>query len=82
MKDSYWYVYILSCADGSLYTGITTDLVRRLNQHNKGVGAKYTRCRLPVSVVYYELVADRSCALKRELEIKHPSRSEKMALIK
>ena len=53
-QDSSWYLYILRCADGSLYTGITTDISRRLRQHNNGSAAKYTRCRRPVVLVYQE----------------------------
>lgn len=77
-----WYVYMLNCADDTLYTGITTDPERRLKQHNDGIGAKYTRSRLPVSVVYVEQVSDRSAALKREWQIKHLTREEKIMLIK
>ncbi|WP_339736133.1 GIY-YIG nuclease family protein [uncultured Gimesia sp.] len=77
-----WFVYILQCADGSLYTGITTDLTRRCEQHNAGTGSRYTRSRLPVSIVYHEIQATRSLALKRELAIKALSRKEKETLIK
>ncbi|QDT41945.1 GIY-YIG nuclease superfamily protein [Gimesia alba] len=76
-----WFVYILRCADRSLYTGITTDLTRRCQQHNTGTGARYTRSRLPVSIEYHETQASRSAALKRELEIKAMSRAAKEALI-
>lgn len=76
-----WFVYILRCADHSLYTGITTDLTRRCQQHNAGTGARYTRSRLPVSIEYHETQASRSAALKRELEIKAMSRPAKEALI-
>lgn len=74
-------VYILRCGDGTLYTGITTDLERRVGQHNRGVGAKYTRGRLPVTPVWWERVPDKSAALRRELEIKGLTRVEKMKLI-
>lgn len=74
-------VYILRCGDGTLYTGITTDLKRRVGQHNRGVGAKYTRSRLPVKAVWWERVPDKSAALRRELEIKGLTRSEKLKLI-
>lgn len=76
----YW-VYILQCADGTLYTGISVDVERRLKTHNSGKGARYTRSRLPVSLVYREPCTDKSCALKREFEIKHLSRGEKLALV-
>ena len=76
-----WFVYILRCADHSLYTGITTDLTRRCQQHNAGTGARYTRSRLPVNIEYHETQTDRSAALKRELEIKAMTRAEKEALI-
>lgn len=75
------FVYILLCADGSLYTGWTTDLEKRVDVHNSGKGAKCTRSRLPVKLVYHEEFSDKSSALKREWEIKHFSRAEKLALI-
>jgi len=78
---SEWVVYVLRCADATLYTGITKDLGARLTAHNAGRGAKYTRGRLPVAVVYSELAADRSAALRRELEIKQLKPGEKRALI-
>ncbi len=74
-------VYILQCRDGSLYTGITTDLARRLREHNSGRGAKYTRSRGPVTPVYWEVQEDKSAALRREAAIKSLSRQEKLALI-
>lgn len=74
-------VYILRCGDGSLYTGITTDLQRRVAVHNSGKGAKYTRSRLPVEPVYWETVPDKSTALRRELAIKKLTREEKLELI-
>lgn len=74
-------VYILRCGDGTLYTGITTDLERRVAVHNSGRGAKYTRSRLPVTPVYRETVPDKSAALRRELEIKALTRAEKLELI-
>ena len=80
-KASAWFVYILRCADGTLYTGITNDLVRRCDQHNAGTASRYTRSRLPVEVVYREAQATRSLALKRELAIKALSRPQKEALI-
>jgi putative endonuclease len=75
------FVYILRCSDNTLYTGWTTDLNRRLKCHNSGKGSKYTRCRLPVKIVYYENLPDKSSALKRECEIKKLSRVEKLILI-
>jgi len=76
-----WIVYILKCGDGSLYTGITTDLEHRLTQHRSAKGAKYTRSHLPVSVVYTEETTDRSSASIRESEIKKLSRAQKLRLI-
>ena len=77
-----WRVYMVACADGSLYTGITTDLVRRLAEHNSGRGgARYTRPRRPVHLVYSERAASRSAAAKREYRIKRLSAAGKKALI-
>ncbi len=76
-----WFVYILRCADDSLYTGITNDLERRCNQHNAGTASRYTRSRLPVEMVYQEEQDSRSDALKRELKIKALSRKQKESLI-
>ncbi len=76
-----YVVYILRCADDSLYTGITTDLTHRVAVHNSGKGAKYTRSRLPVIPVYWEMAADKGSALRREFAIKKLSREEKMQLI-
>jgi len=76
-----WYVYMLCCSDNSYYTGITKDLSRRLQQHNDGQdGAKYTRSRRPVTLVYQEQLADHSAALKREMEIKRLKAQAKRAL--
>ena len=78
-----WYVYILKCSDGSLYTGITVDLDRRLDEHNNSKkGAKYTRARRPVQMMYSETYENRSLAAKRESAIKKLSRSEKLTLLK
>lgn len=77
-----WFVYILRCADGSLYTGITNSLERRFEQHNAGTAARYTRSRLPVVLVYQEPQSTQSLALKRELAIKALSRPEKESLIR
>lgn len=76
-----WTVYILRCGDGTLYTGCTNDLPRRLNAHRSGRGAKYTRSRLPVVLAYREAVPDKSSALRREAAIKRLGRREKLALI-
>ncbi len=76
-----WRVYILRCGDGSLYTGVTNDLERRLKAHNSGRGAKYTRSHGPVELAYSEPAFDKSSALKRELEIKGLTREQKLKLI-
>lgn len=72
---------MLRCVDGSLYTGITNDLPRRLAQHNAGRASRYTRARLPVAVVYQEICCDHSTALRRELVLKALTREQKLALI-
>lgn len=79
--DKQWCVYILECADGSLYTGITDDLQRRFKAHCSGKGAKYTRGRGPLTLRYRELCEDHSAALRRELQIKALKRIEKLELI-
>ena len=79
--ETTWYVYILRCCDGSLYTGITTDTLRRIAEHNSGKGAKYTRSRRPVELGYQEDCDDHSQALRRELEIKALRRADKIKLI-
>ena len=76
-----WLCYILRCADGTFYTGITNDLEKRITAHNAGTAAKYTRTRTPVELVFSEPCADRSVASKREMEIKSLTRTEKLALI-
>ena len=76
-----WTVYILECSDASLYTGITIDLERRLEEHRTGRGAKYTKHRSPLRVRYTEYQDNKSAALKREATIKSLERSEKLALI-
>lgn len=76
-----WYLYILRCGDGSLYTGITNNIPRRLDAHRRGKGAKYTRSRRPLEMVYQEECGTHSLALKRELEVKALSRAEKLLLI-
>ena len=79
--NSMHYVYILRCADDTLYTGWTTDVQRRLEAHNSGKGAKYTRSRLPVELVYIEEFSDKTEAQKREYAIKQLTRAEKESLI-
>jgi putative endonuclease len=76
-----WFVYILRCADRTLYTGVTTDTGQRLADHNAGRGARYTRSRRPVELVYIEAVADRGAALRRESEIKRMRAAQKRELI-
>ena len=76
-----WFVYLLRCGDGSLYTGSTNDVSRRLAAHQRGKGAKYTRSRLPVSLVYYQPFPTRSAAMAGECALKKLSRAQKLALI-
>ena len=76
-----FYCYILECSDGTYYTGWTTDLQRRVSQHNKGVGARYTRMRRPVKLVYVEPLPDKKTAMKRELKIKKMGRVGKSRLV-
>lgn len=76
-----YYVYLLRCADGTLYTGFTNDLARRLTAHNAGKGAKYTRGRRPVELVYWESFSNKSSALRREYAIKQLPRRQKLTLI-
>jgi len=75
------YVYIVRCADGTLYTGWTTDVKRRVAQHNAGRGARYTRMHRPVQLVYLEELPDRSAAMRREAMIKKLERSQKEQLV-
>lgn len=75
------YTYIVECADGSLYTGWTNDLTARIKAHNSGAGAKYTRCRRPVKLVYYEEFSDKRAAQQREYAIKQLTRGQKLNLI-
>jgi putative endonuclease len=82
MLSRMWFVYIVRCADRSLYTGITTDANRRVEQHNCGRGARYTRARCPVRLVYLESAGDRGAALRREHEIKRMSPGEKRRLVR
>ena len=77
-----YFCYILECADGSFYTGWTTDPLRRLKQHNAGRGARYTRAHRPVKLVYVEEASDRAAAMKRESAIKSLPRAKKLRLTK
>ena len=76
-----FYVYILECIDKTLYTGYTVDLEKRVETHNQGLGAKYTRGRLPVKLVYKEVLDSKSDAMKREIKIKKLNRANKIKLI-
>lgn len=82
LRRSAWWVYVLRCADGSLYTGITTDVARRLAEHNGdgAAGARYTRSRRPVTLAYAEAAASRAEAARREAAIKRLDRARKLAL--
>jgi putative endonuclease len=77
-----WFLYLLRCRDGSLYTGVAKDLVRRCRQHNQGKASRFTRGRRPVRLVYQETHPNRSQAQKREAAVKALSRREKLALIR
>ena len=79
--ETVWYLYILRCRDDTLYTGITTDVAKRLEAHRSGKGAKYTRGRGPLELVYREACGTHSDAMKREYQIKQLSRQEKQLLI-
>jgi putative endonuclease len=81
MTEQPWHVYMVRCSDGSLYTGVAKDVNARVDRHNEGKGAKYTRSRRPVRLIYSELVEDRGAALKRELEIKSMSSVSKWQLV-
>ncbi len=80
-EETMAFVYILECSDGSLYTGWTSDLEKRVARHNEGKAAKYTRSKRPVTLKYFETCEDKSSALRREAEIKRMKRSEKLALL-
>jgi len=82
-NNTCWYVYILKCADNTLYTGITVDVARRVDEHNHDdkLAAKYTRVRRPVKLVYKEMLTSRAMAAKREAAIKKLKREEKEALL-
>src|SRR3954471_17301521 len=77
-----WFVYVVRCADGTLYTGITKDVARRCQQHNDGTASRYTRSRLPVELLYHEAQPDQSSALKREAAIKAMDRRGKLAMVR
>ncbi|MEN8614446.1 GIY-YIG nuclease family protein [Dehalogenimonas sp. THU2] len=79
--DQEWFFYILRCRDGSIYSGVTTGLDQRIEQHNRGTGAKYTRGRGPVTLVYFEKHADVSAAKKRESQVKTWPKARKERLI-
>ena len=81
-EDREWFVYIIECKDKELYTGITLDVEKRVAKHNKGLGCRYTKYRWPVNLIYKEAQTNKSCAIKRELEIKRLKRAEKLKLIK
>lgn len=81
MEDKTWSLYILRCGDGTLYTGIAVDVDKRLSMHEHGRGAKYTRGRTPLVIVYREVCGTHSDALRRELAVKRFSREEKEKLI-
>ncbi|MGT2846731.1 GIY-YIG nuclease family protein [Streptococcus massiliensis] len=80
--ETKYYMYVLKCADESLYTGYTTDLERRIATHNRGKGAKYTRARLPVTLYYYEEFPDKSSAMSAEALFKKKNRQAKLEYIK
>lgn len=81
LNAEHWFVYIVECADGTFYTGISNDLERRVREHNAGTGARYTRSRRPVVLRYHERLPDRSSASAREYRIKALSRREKQKLL-
>ena len=81
MDEKVWYLYILQCGDGTLYTGIALDVEKRFKMHCSGKGAKYTRGRGPLKLLYQEVCGDHRAALQRELQVKALSRQEKEALI-
>lgn len=82
VNGSSWLVYIVQCADGTLYTGSTTDVSKRIATHNAGAGAKYTRSRLPVTLCFTETCTDKSQAFKLEAQIKKLNRKQKIARMK
>ena len=80
-RQPMYFVYLIECADSSIYTGITTDVERRLSEHKNGIGSNYTAAKHAVRVLYTEEYPDRSSALKREAAIKRLSRAKKLALV-
>ena len=76
-----WFLYVLECSDGSFYTGISNNLEKRITEHNSGKGSKYARARLPVRLIYSECVETKSQALKREIEVKRLTRTQKEQLV-
>jgi putative endonuclease len=76
------FVYLLRCADGTIYTGWTFDVARRVHAHQQGRGARYTRARRPVELIYHERLPSRRAAMRREIEIKRMSRKRKLGLVK
>nr|WP_026216245.1 GIY-YIG nuclease family protein [Streptococcus caballi] len=82
MKDKKAYMYVLECSDGTLYTGYTTNLEHRLKTHNAGKGAKYTRARLPVELLYFETFDSKQAAMSAESYFKQKTRQQKLAYIK
>ena len=81
MSDSSWYVYVVLCSDNSLYCGITTDVKRRVSEHQSGVGARYTRARLPITLLVYWTEEDRSDATKAEIAFKKLTKKRKLQFI-
>ena len=80
-KDNKYFAYMLICSDNTIYSGFSTDLQKRVDTHNRGKGAKYTRSRLPVRLAYWEEFSEKSDALKREYAFKKMKRSQKLLLI-
>gem|GEM_PF-1096806 len=81
-SEERWFLYILECSDGTLYTGITKDLERRIEQHNAGKASRYTRVRRPVKLAYNEVCSTRTAALVRECKVKEMTRKNKLSLLK
>ena len=81
LKHNLWWLYIVACKDGKLYTGVTSDLQRRIRQHNRGQGCRFTKFRTPVHLVYKERCSSKQLALRREAEIKGWNRDKKLKLI-
>lgn len=82
MPDKVAYMYVLACSDGTLYTGYTTDIERRLKAHNSGKGAKYTKTRLPVTLLYHEPFESKQAAMKAEYAFKKKTRQQKLDFLK